>query len=355
MVIQEREQVTPEWLTRTLRVGGALVQGQVTHINADSDTFNRGQVGDVARLSLTYSADAAGALPRSLVLKLSRPDLHPELQTRGGHEVDFYRAVATASAALPIATCYSAERDDTQRAHLLLADLSTTHFQRPLPIPPSNRHCKMIVESLAQCHALWWNSPQLGTEIGERLDTARAETTVRRLQETLPRFMDYLGDGLLPQQRRAYEQIMASGFLQRLTERLQALQNVTLIHGDAHTGNLMLPHDLQHGRVILVDWQLWDIHLAAIDLAFLMALHWSPQRRALLEEPLLRHYHAALLAQGVAGYTWGDLWRDYRQAVIVMALIPIGQFRRNSPAGVVWFGLQDSMAAFEDLHCAELL
>jgi hypothetical protein len=107
--------------------------------------------------------------------------------------------------------------------------------------------------------------------------------------------------------------------------------------------------------VILVDWQLWDIYLATFDLAFLMALHWSPQRRALLEQPLLRHYHATLLAQGVAGYTWDDLWRDYRQAVIIMALIPIGQFRRNSPAGVVWFGLQDSMAAFEDLHCAELL
>lgn len=86
-----------------------------------------------------------------------------------------------------------------------------------------------------------------------------------------------------------------------------------------------------------------------------MALHWSPQRRALLEESLLRHYHAALLAQGVTGYLWDNLWHDYRQAVIIMALIPIGQFRRNSPAGVVWFGLQDSMAAFEDLRCAELL
>jgi hypothetical protein len=355
MVIQDREQATPIWLTQTLHASGALAQGHVTQVHCDTDTFNKGQVGDVARLLLTYSADATGALPRTLILKTSRPDLHPELQTRGSHEVTFYNAIANFGVTLPVATCYSAASDKAQRTHLLLADLSASHFQKPLPIPPSNHHCEMIVESLAQCHAFWWNSPRLGSEIGERLDAARAATTTRRLVGTLPMFMDYLGDSLLPQQRRAFEQILASDFLPRLAHRLQELRDVTLIHGDAHTGNLMLPHDLAHGRVILVDWQLWDIYLATFDLAFLMALHWSPQRRALLEQPLLRHYHATLLAQGVAGYTWDDLWRDYRQAVIIMALIPIGQFRRNSPAGVVWFGLQDSMAAFEDLHCAELL
>jgi hypothetical protein len=39
---------------------------------------------------------------------------------------------------------------------------------------------------------------------------------------------------------------------------------------------------------------------------------------------------------------------------MTMTLIPIGQFRRQSPAGIIWFGLQDSTAAFMDLHCEEL-
>ncbi|MCI0393843.1 MAG: DUF1679 domain-containing protein [Chloroflexi bacterium] len=107
--------------------------------------------------------------------------------------------------------------------------------------------------------------------------------------------------------------------------------------------------------VVLIDWQLWDIRLAAIDLAFLIALHWSPPRRAALEQPLLRHYYEALAQHGVAGYSWDDLWDDYRRAVIIMTLIPMGQFRRGSPAGVVWFDLQDSTAAFQELNCAELL
>jgi aminoglycoside phosphotransferase (APT) family kinase protein len=307
-------------------------------------------------LDIRYSEDAQGTLPPSLILKRSRADLHPELLGRAAHEAAFYNAVSSLSIKLPIATCYSAHHDETShRCHVLLADLSKSHFQQPLPIPPSNRHCALIVESLAQLHAAWWNSPRLGIEIGVRLDQEKAAASVRRLTETFPRFVDFLGDALLPQQRAAYERILASDFLQRLTNRLVALQDVTLIHGDAHTGNLMLPHDLEQGRVLLIDWQLWDLNVAAIDLAFLMALHWSPPRRSLLEQPLLRHYYDHLLAGGVAGYTWDDLWRDYRESVIIMALIPIGQWRRRSPTGVIWFGLQDSMAAFEDLNCGELL
>jgi hypothetical protein len=90
---------------------------------------------------------------------------------------------------------------------------------------------------------------------------------------------------------------------------------------------------------------------APLDLAFLIALHWTAQRRAVLERPLLRHYHEELLRNGVMGYSWGD----YRACVIVMALIPIGQHRRGMPAGVVWYGMEQSVAAFHDLRCEELL
>jgi hypothetical protein len=43
------------------------------------------------------------------------------------------------------------------------------------------------------------------------------------------------------------------------------------------------------------------------------------------------------------------------ESVMIMVLLPIGQYRCQGPAGVIWFGLQDSTAALEDLNCAELL
>jgi thiamine kinase-like enzyme len=238
---------------------------------------------------------------------------------------------------------------------LLLADLSQSHMQRPSPLPPGPHQCQGIVASLAQIHAHWWNHPQLGKAIGTPLSSNAAQASIDRLQTSFAPFLDYLNDALLPGQRTAYEQILASSFLHRRSARLQAQRMVTLIHGDAHTNNVMLPRDPMHGRAILIDWHLWGIDVPLHDLAFLMALHWSAERRRALEQPLVRSYYDQLLQQGVAGYTWDDCWTDYRESVIVMTLIPIGQFRRQMPAGVVWYGMEQSVAAFNDLACAELL
>jgi aminoglycoside phosphotransferase (APT) family kinase protein len=354
MLIHTCDQLTPERLTEILRMDGALQHGRVVRIASDAEIPTPGLTATVAALTLEYSDDTTGARPPRLWLKTARTDVHPEFLRRGRHEVEFYRAIATRSADLPVPHCYDAEADASGAAHILLEGVSATHFQKPLPIPPSNRHCEMLVESFAHLHALWWNHPQLGHGVGERLSIDQARQRRQRLETTWPSFIDYLGDGLLPTQRQAYEAILASSFLARRYRRLSELRQVTLIHGDPHTGNVMLPYDTAHHRVTLIDWGLWNIDSAAMDLVFLMALHWSPLRRAVLEQPLLRHYYDWLVGHG-GGYSWDDLWLDYREAVIVMTLIPIGQFRRQSPAGRVWFGVQDSMAAFEDLHCAELL
>jgi aminoglycoside phosphotransferase (APT) family kinase protein len=355
MLIQTPEQLTPERLTEILLCDGALQHGNVRMIESDSQTYNTALTSNVASLTVHYSDDATGARPPRLLLKMAKTDVHPEFLNRGRHEVEFYRAIANILGNLPVPHCYDAEAEASGYAHILIDDLSETHFQKPLPIPPSNRHCEMIVESLAQLHAMWWSHPRLGHGVGERLSVERAQQIRQRLEATWPSFLDFLDDGLLPAQRKAYEGILASSFLARRHRRLCELRQVTLIHGDPHTGNVMLPHDTAHHRAMLIDWGLWDINSAAIDLAFLMALHWSSQRRVVLEKRLLEHYHDRLVADGVGDYSWDDLWLDYREAVIVMTLIPIGQFRRQSPAGRVWFGVQDSMAAFEDLHCAELL
>ncbi len=354
--LQTIESVTSEWLTRKLQANGSLEQGEVAKIEVDDTTYNQGQVADITRLAIHYTQNATGQLPTNLLLKQPKLNLHPELRNRSSHEAKFYANIAPLNAQLPLPTCYSVAYDETTHtSHILMADLCATHFQRPLPIPPSLSHCKLIVESLAQVHAIWWNNTKLGTEIGERLTWDAATAMNQRLVATLPSFFDFLGDALLLSQRQAIEKIIESDFLTRLSERLCDLRNVTIIHGDAHTGNLLLPRNATEDSVILIDWQLWNINVAAIDLAFLIALHWSPQRRIDLERPLLQHYHQQLLVNGVKGYDWDAFWHDYRESVMIMSLIPIGQFRRKSPTGVVWFGLESALAAFEDLHCIELL
>jgi aminoglycoside phosphotransferase (APT) family kinase protein len=327
----------------------------VTAVEVELESSRMGFISDVAILRATYSPDAGDHLPQRLFLKRTKPELHPEYRQAGEHEVRFYSQVAPAAHDLPVPACYYASWDAaTSHATLLLPDLSASHFQRPLPIPPGRQQGEQIVESLAQVHAHWWSHPELGKSIGAPLDPAAAAASEARLQASYPAFLTYLGDSLLPAQRAAYERILASSFLQRRAERLLAQRTLTLIHGDAHTNNVMLPAAAQ-GRAMLIDWQRWAIDVPLYDLAFLIALHWTAERRAALERPLVQHYHEHLIDRGVTGYSWADCWDDYRGCVTVMTLIPIGQQRRGMPAGVVWHGMEQSVAAFNELGCAELL
>ena len=81
---------------------------------------------------------------------------------------------------------------------------------------------------------------------------------------------------------------------------------MTIVHGDAHVWNCFLPRD-GAGDVRLFDWDGWRIGIASSDLAYMMALHWYPNRRRRLERPLLDRYHATLVAYGVAAMT-AVLW-----------------------------------------------
>jgi aminoglycoside phosphotransferase (APT) family kinase protein len=52
------------------------------------------------------------------------------------------------------------------------------------------------------------------------------------------------------------------GAAPRLFARYHSHRNVTLIHGDAHVWNVLMPKDEQSGDVRLFDWDTWRIGVA---------------------------------------------------------------------------------------------
>jgi aminoglycoside phosphotransferase (APT) family kinase protein len=166
------------------------------------------------------------------------------------------------------------------------------------------------------------------------------------------RFADRLGDSLPLQRRTLYERLLDAA--PRLFERYQTHRNVTLIHGDAHVWNIFLPRD-GGNDLRLFDWDGWRIGIAASDLAYMMALHWYPDRRQRLERLLLDRYHATLLAQGVCGYDRRALHDDYRWAVLWQLATPLFQVANNIPPVIWWNHMERIMFAVDDLGCRELL
>src|SRR5262249_61091383 len=108
---------------------------------------------------------------------------------------------------------------------------------------------------------------------------------------------------------------------------------LTVIHRDAHLSNFLYPHAPGDAIVFLIDWQLWHIDVGARDLAFMIALHWYPERRAALELPLLPRYHDRLVGHGVTEYSWDDCRRDYRLGADRNLTGPVLQGARGEPPG----------------------
>ena len=74
-------------------------------------------------------------------------------------------------------------------------------------------------------------------------------------------------------------------------------RNLTIVQGDAHVWNCCLLRD-GGADVRFFAWDSWRVNVGASDLAYMMAVHWYPDRRRLFE---------ALLAAGVRGYDRASL------------------------------------------------
>jgi hypothetical protein len=338
-------------LTQALRHCGALADGRVSDVVVESARAT--VLSKIIRLRLAYEGPAAGA-PSSLIFKTGLPECMGGAWHGGQQETAFYRHVAVAMPAGLVPRCFEAHFDaGTQDWRLLLEDLTDSHvIATTWPLPPTREQCETILQTWARFHARWWDDPRLGVSVGNWGDDAAIEDHMRRLADAFARFVDRLGDRL-PQQRRELYQALLDG-APRLRQRFNSRRNATIVHGDAHFWNCFLPRD-GGGDVRLFDWDGWRLGIATDDLAYMIAMHWYPDRRRRLEQVLLDHYHAALIAHGVRGYERRALDEDYRLSVLWRIMTPVWQAGANIPAVIWWNNLERIFLAVEDLDCRQLL
>jgi Ecdysteroid kinase-like family len=341
----------PEHLTDVLRRAGVLGGGRVSRVEIETarDTL----VSRIARARLAYDGAADGA-PDRLFLKSARVDGPIPAVEAGRKEVEFYERVAPASPPDLVPRCFEAVWEpEAKRWHILLEDLAESHMiVGEWPLPPTVEQCERIVETYARFHAHWWDDARLGGSIGTFLD-GQAEAMVSEFPARLARFADRLGDRFSPERRRLYERFVAAA--PRLLDRYRTHRDLTIVNGDSHVWNLFYPRESSRTDVRLIDWSGWRVDTATDDLAYMMAVHWYPERRRRLERPLLDRYHAALVAHGVRGYDRAALAEDYRLSVLWQLTTPEWQADHHLPAVIWWSHLERIVAAVDDLGCRDLL
>ena len=334
-------------LTDVLRRSGALGAGRVSEVTVESSRPTL--LSRIVRLRLSYEG-AAG--PGSLIFKTGLPGsgVGPD---SGRRETEFYSKVAGAMAVGVVPRCFEASWDaETKAWHLLLEDLTDTHIiATRWPLPPTIAQCERILRALARLHAAWWDDPRLGVSVGSWLDDTAANQYVQRCANQFEIFADMLGDRLSREKRDLYARFLAAA--PRLLARYLSRRNLTVVHGDAHVWNCFLAKDGEDDR--LFDWDVWRIGTVTSDLAYMMALHWYPERRHRAERPLLDHYHAALVTHGVRGYDRAALDDDYRLSALLQLMTPVWQASIDLPPVIWWSHLERITLAVDDLGSRDLL
>jgi len=296
-----------------------------------------------------------GTAPASVFFKTGRADGPISAEAIGRAEVDFYSRVAPLTPAGLLPRCFEAATGDGSGWHLLLEDLTDSHdIASPWPLPPTVEQCDRIVAAHARFHAFWWDHPSLGRSVGAFLDAGAFDRSLAELPAQLAAFVDRLGDRMPFERRRLYERLIA-GAPRLFDERYRPHRNLTLVHGDAHVWNALYPRDPERDDVRLIDWDGSRVDAATDDLAYMIAVHWFPERRRRLERECLRHYHAVLTRSGVRGYDFEALWEDYRVSVLWQITTPMWQAAHGLGPWIWWYNYERIMAAVDDLDCLELL
>ncbi len=341
-----------ERLTEALRRAGALGSARVSNVAAMSSL--KKLRSHTLRLRLDYEGAAADA-PGSLILKMGHPDSAGRSSYANRSEIAFYRDIAPAVPTGLVPRCFEVvEATDTSAWHLLLEDLTDSHFiATEWPLPPTLTQCESIVRAQARFHAAWWDNPLLGVSAGTWRDAEAFERDLRSFAEQFARFTDRFGELMPPERRDLYHRLLDQA--PRLLARYHSRRNLTIIHGDAHPWNFFLPRYGGGENVRLIDWEGWSIDVATDDLAYMMAMLWYPDRRRRMERPLLDLYHAELLDNSVSGYDRQALGEDYRLSVLWLITRPVGQAADNIGPRVWWNNLERIMLAVDDLGCRDLL
>ena len=338
------KKASPEWLTSVLTRNGFLTTGEVIGVDQKPSLIGFALTSEFFDLTLQYGARSTGAKPANFLMKVGKPERFHITR----REAAFYELARLSDRPNSLLASFGTAVDEVaQSAVILLQDLREESVTTEWPIPPTFNTCERAVTSLARIHAMWWNSPVLTRDAFERITPDRFVSV-----GILAAFLDALGDGISPPRRAILEQLLER-FPRVLARRVSQTNFQTLIHGDAHLWNVLFPTDDSRPPV-WIDWQAWGVGFGALDLAYMIGLHWFPERRNRFENALLSAYHLELEQRGI-DYSYDDLTYDYRLQVAGQLFMPVIQWSMKIPAAVWWPHLDRAFSAFEDLDCRELL
>jgi hypothetical protein len=331
-------EITPDWLTKTLRGSGLLSKSSVMSIDYEVIGEERGFTGVVGRVQLQYDQPEPAA-PQSIIAKLPFATrtidssyrqaqaqdavLERRYVERCQREATFYREVAPTTPLAPHAYAALTEPDDN-RLLLLLEDLSEGEPGDAL-IGCSVDQARVVIDEIASHHAHWWQHPTLAEMPWLSPWANDPQASAARFRGQIDPVLKRFGDRI---------PVRVQSVIRHLPDHyadiLAALTGSpsTMIHADLHLDNVIFLRYPSGQSAKVIDWQSVSRGLAAVDLAtFIVGSLDAPTRRA-AEIDLLRRYHDTISDAGVTNYSFDQLLTDMRRALLWQLAGTVGWLAR---------------------------
>jgi hypothetical protein len=282
------EAMSPEWLTEALstRYPGVRVASVVVGA-IDS------RVSTNARFQVTFDAPQSADLPEELCLKAYFGASMQAARLAGEAEALFYRELASSTAITTLQSVYVDLDPSSGCGVIVTADVIAQggSFLDPRDDLTAEQVARSLTQ-LARLHAATWGSavweraPWLDPRMDRLLEGRGSEAVRKCLASPL--------GASIPVEVRDAERVIAA--YRRAAAESARAQPWTVLHGDAHLGNLFLGRD---GEPAFLDWQLVQRGPWYIDVGYHVASSMGVRERRSSEQDLLDHYLDHLEAGGI--------------------------------------------------------
>ena len=299
------ELLSPAWLTSALaaRFGGTNIT-----------SVTPGPVISRVSTNARFRIECAGGIPDGLSPDLCGKGYFTETgwayRHAGEAEARFYRDVADRTGLRTLRSVYADVDPATGHGVIITEDVvvqGATFLDARSEYTPDQ--AAESLGELAKLHAATWCDPLLAdvSWLAPRLGTY---LEVRGVDEIRGNFESPIGAGV-PQETRDAQRLADA--YRGLAAEVSGATPWSVIHGDAHVGNLYLDGA---GRPSFVDWQLVQRGPWYLDVGYHIASSLTIEDRRRSERDLVRHYLSLLAAAGVDAPSWDDAWLGVRRGIV---------------------------------------
>jgi hypothetical protein len=307
------------WMTEALEQAGVARGATVTAVEFDG-FVGTGQMSRNARYGLTW--DRPEGRPATVIGKFPSHDEATKLSSFGSgayhHEYAFYADIAP-TVAIRTPHCWVARFDaDAPDFVLIMEDMVGSAQGDQFSEPPTDV-VRLAIEQAAGLHGPRWGDTTLEGEpamqypAGERT-TVIAQYWATAVEVCITRLGHFLEDDV-QQLIRDFGELLP-------TYSKGTGTPATIVHGDFRPDNFLVGQTPAATPLAVVDWQTVGLGLGVADVAYFVGGAFEPERRRVVERPLLEDYRSELTKYGVA-YGADDCWRDYRWSTLHGVIISV--------------------------------